>query len=59
MSYGTSFSNRSDSARARWRATSTCPLRIAVTRFGTTPEFWLHLQVAHDLEVARTANLAA
>ena len=22
-------------------------------RFGTTPEFWLNLQVAHDLEVAR------
>lgn len=24
-------------------------------RFGTSPEFWLHLQSAHDLEVARQA----
>lgn len=27
-------------------------------RFGTTAEFWLNLQVAHDLEMARTRRAA-
>jgi addiction module HigA family antidote len=28
-------------------------------RFGTTAEFWMNLQVAHDLEVARKARRPA
>ncbi len=28
-------------------------------RFGTTAEFWMNLQVAHDLEVARMPRAAA
>jgi addiction module HigA family antidote len=32
---------------------------LLARRFGTTPEFWMNLQVAHDLEAAREAIGAA
>jgi addiction module HigA family antidote len=40
--------------------TADTALRLA-RRFDTSPEFWMNLQTAHDLEVARTelAELAA
>jgi len=38
--------------------TADTALRLAA-RFGTTAEFWMNLQVAHDLAVARQAGLAA
>lgn len=38
--------------------TADTALRLAA-RFGTTAEFWMNLQVAHDLAAARQAGLAA
>jgi antitoxin HigA-1 len=39
---------------AQRAVTAETALRLG-RRFGTSPEFWLGLQVAHDLEVAREA----
>jgi addiction module HigA family antidote len=38
--------------------TADSALRLA-RAFGTSPEFWLNLQAAHDLRVAQRANGAA
>lgn len=38
--------------------TADTALRLAA-RFGTTPELWMNLQVAHDLAAARAARAAA
>ena len=40
--------------KAQRAVTAETALRLA-RRFGTSPEFWLGLQAAHDLEVAREA----
>ena len=32
---------------------------LLAERFGTSAEFWMNLQTAHDLEVARRARDAA
>ena len=37
------------------RALSAKTAWLLARRFGTTPEFWMNLQVAHDLEQAREA----
>lgn len=37
--------------------TAATALRLG-TRFGTSAEFWMNLQVAHDLEMARTQQAA-
>jgi addiction module HigA family antidote len=40
--------------KAQRAVTAETALRLA-RRFATSPEFWLGLQAAHDLEVAREA----
>ena len=42
----------SEIARARRGITADTAIRLGV-RFGTSPEFWLNLQNAHDLSKAR------
>ncbi|HEY5300452.1 MAG TPA: HigA family addiction module antitoxin [Acetobacteraceae bacterium] len=32
---------------------------LLARRFGTSPEFWLNLQTAHDLELARAGRIDA
>ena len=40
--------------RQRRSVTADTAIRLA-RRFGTTPRFWMNLQVAHDLSVAEAA----
>ena len=44
--------------RRRRGATADTAIRLA-RRFGTTPRFWMNLQVAHDLSVAEAALAGA
>jgi len=44
-----------DIARERRGITPDTALRLA-RFFGTTPEFWINLQTAYDLKVAKIAN---
>lgn len=44
--------------RGERTVTADTALRLG-RRFGTSPEFWLNLQNAHDLEVARAAFRSA
>jgi addiction module HigA family antidote len=45
----------SDIVRARRDMTVDTALRLALF-FGTSPEFWMNAQVAHDLSKARALN---
>ena len=47
----------SEICRGRRAVTAETALRLA-ERFGTSPEFWMNLQVHYDLEVARDRRLA-
>jgi addiction module HigA family antidote len=40
------------------RAVSAATAILLSRRFGTSPEFWMNLQTAHDLEAARQAMAA-
>ncbi len=44
----------SEIIRQRRGVTADTAIRLA-RRFGTTPRFWMNLQVAHDLSVAEAA----
>ena len=44
--------------RQRRGVTADTAIRLA-RRFGTTPRFWMNLQVAHDLSVAEAALAGA
>ena len=48
----------SDIVRERRSVTADTALRLA-DQFGTTPQFWLNLQMAHDLSKAEAARDAA
>lgn len=52
----------SDDVRRVAHGTAPITARLAIKLghyFGTSPEFWMNLQVAYDLEVAREARLDA
>ena len=48
----------SEIIRQRRGVTADTAIRLA-RRFGTTPRFWMNLQVAHDLSVAEAALAGA
>ena len=51
-------SNRVTEIVAGERAVSAETAILLAERFGTSPEFWLNLQMAHDLERARRRRAA-